>query len=171
MRVLLRILRLLLVVIVIVGLLLSGGLWLFVQRTLPQTSGMLSVSGLANKVEVIRDTWGVPHIYAQSLDDLFFAQGYVMAQDRLWQMEFNRRVGAGRISEFAGKSTLKQDILLRALGLHRSAEADVQHLDASSKQALEAYARGVNAFVETHRDRLPLEFAVLNTAGGAIIQC
>lgn len=169
MPLLLRILRTVILLLIIAGLLLSGGLWVVVQRTLPQTSGNLSVSGLAGKVEVMRDRWGVPHIYAQSWDDLFFAQGYVVAQDRLWQMEFNRRVAAGRVSEFGGQATLKDDILLRALGLRRSAEADVQRLDGRSKQALDAYARGVNAFAETHRDRLPLEYAVLNTLGGANI--
>ena len=163
-----RFLRNLVILIVVAGLVISGGLWVAVQRTLPQTSGDLSVNGLKSSVEVIRDTWGVPHIYAQNADDLFFAQGYVMAQDRLWQMEFNRHVAAGRVSEFGGKATLKDDILLRALGLRRTAEADVQKLDAASKQALEAFARGVNAFAETHRDRLPLEFTLLGAAGANI---
>jgi len=166
----LRFVRLLLVVIIIVGLLAGGGLYVMVQHTLPQTSGNLAVSGLASSVEVIRDRWGVPHIYAQNLDDLFFAQGYVMAQDRLWQMEFNRRVAAGRISEFAGSGTLKDDILLRSLGLYRVAQATVQRLSPQTLRILDAYGRGVNAFVDTHRDRLPLEFTVLNTVGGANIQ-
>jgi penicillin G amidase len=164
----LRLLRNLVILSVVAGLVVSGGLWLAVQRTLPQTSGTLSVNGLKSSVEVIRDTWGVPHVYAQNADDLFFAQGYVMAQDRLWQMEFNRHVAAGRVSEFGGKATLKDDILLRALGLHRTAEADVQKLDVASKLALEAFARGVNAFADTHRDRLPLEFTLLGAAGATI---
>ncbi len=167
MRSLLRVVRFLVVVLLIAGLFLSAGGWFVVQRTLPQTAGRLVVPGLRNGVEVVRDAWGVPHIYAQSSDDAFFAQGYVVAQDRLWQMEFNRRVAAGRVSEFGGRATLKDDILLRALGLRRSAEVDVQRLDDASRRALEAYARGVNAFVESHRDRLPLEFTLLNTVGGA----
>ena len=165
---LLRLLRNLVILCVVAGLVVSGGLWVAVQRTLPQTSGNLLVNGLTSSVEVIRDTWGVPHVYAQNADDLFFAQGYVMAQDRLWQMEFNRHVAAGRVSEFGGKATLKDDILLRALGLRRTAEADVQKLDAASKQALEAFARGVNAFADTHRDRLPLEFTLLGAVGANI---
>lgn len=170
MRSLLRLLRILAVALVIAGLLLSAGAWIMVQRTLPQTSGTLAVPGLRSSVEVIRDAWGVPHIYAQSADDALFAQGYIVAQDRLWQMEFNRRMAAGRISEFGGQATLKDDILLRSLGLRRSAEADVQRLDDASRRALEAYARGVNAFADSHRDRLPLEFTLLNTVGGADIE-
>ncbi len=168
MKRLLRLLRNLVILSVVAGLVIGGGLWVAVQRTLPQTSGNLSVTGLKSSVEVIRDTWGVPHVYAQNADDLFFAQGYVMAQDRLWQMEFNRHIAAGRVSEFGGKATLKDDILLRALGLRRTAEADVQRLDAASKQALQAFARGVNAFADTHRDRLPLEFTLLGVAGANI---
>ena len=160
-------LRNLLVILVVVGLLLGGGASWLVRRTLPQTRGSLAVSGLAAPVDVIRDSWGVPHIYAQNLDDLFFAQGYVVAQDRLWQMEFNRLVAAGRLSEFGGESVLKDDILLRSLGLYRTAQASVQRLPSEDRRILDAFARGVNAFADTHRNNMPLEFTVLNTLGRA----
>ncbi len=164
-----RLLRLLVILLVVLALAVAGSLYLVVQRTLPQTGGNVAVAGLKDRVEVIRDKWGVPHIYAQNLDDLFFAQGYVTAQDRLWQLEFNRRVAAGRLSEFGGKGTLEDDIYLRTIGLYRSAQVDVEAMMPKDRAVLEAYARGVNAFIETHRSSLPLEFAVLNTLGGAKI--
>ena len=80
------------------------------NRSLAQIDGELEVAGLREPVEVIRDEWGVPHIYAQNDDDLFFAQGYVMAQDRLWQMEMHRRIGSGRLSEIFGEKTLKKTL-------------------------------------------------------------
>lgn len=165
-----RFVRALLIILVIAGLLLAGGLYLLIQRTLPQTSGKLAVAGLAQAVEVIRDTWGVPHLYAQSTDDLFFAQGYVMAQDRLWQMDFNRRVAAGRLSEFGGQATLSTDVYMRTLGLYRSARADLPLLSTRERAVLESFARGVNAFIDTHRSTLPLEYTILNTVGGARIE-
>src|SRR5574337_834496 len=97
---------LVLVVIVVVG---GGtGYWLM-KTSLPQIQGTISVPGLKSRVEVVRDPMGVPHIYADNADDLFFAQGYVQAQDRLWQMEFNRRVGTGTLSDVLGAATIKQD--------------------------------------------------------------
>ena len=162
-------LRSLLVILVVAGLLLGGGVSWLVRRTLPQTRGNLAVSGLAAPVEVIRDSWGVPHIYAQNLDDLFFAQGYVLAQDRLWQMEFNRLVAAGRLSEFGGKSALKDDILLRSLGLYRMAQASVQRLS----RKIGAYSTRLpvaSTLSPTPTQRLPLEFTLLNTIGGADLQ-
>jgi len=142
-------------------LLLVGGVYVVVERPMPQLSGTLYVEGLKDRVEVIRDRWGVPHIYAQNEEDLFFAQGYVTAQDRLWQMDLNRRAGHGRLSEIFGKVALKADKAVRTLGLHRFAKASAQNLSPWARQIVEAYARGVNAFISAHRDRLPLEFMIL----------
>ena len=139
----------------------SSGIYYFLRRSLPQTSGTVRALGLKDQVEVIRDRWGVPHIYAQNTDDLFFAQGYVHAQDRLWQMELQRRIGSGRLSEIFGEIALDTDRFVRVLGFRRAAEADRTALRPETSQVLESYARGVNAFVETHRDRLPLEFIIL----------
>jgi penicillin amidase len=151
----------LLLVVLVLLLILGGIAYLFVRRSFPQVNGVLSVAGLQDRVEVYRDTWGVPHIYAKSEYDLFFAQGYVHAQDRLWQMEFNRRVGAGRLSEVLGEATLESDRFLRTIGLYRAAQADLEVLPEQVIGMLQAYADGVNAFIDTHRDRLPLEFIML----------
>lgn len=167
MNTLLRILGVLVVIVVVIALVAGSSLYMVVQRSLPQTSGTLAIAGLQDSVEVIRDEWGVPHIYAQNQDDLFFAEGYVMAQDRLWQMEFNRRVAAGRLSEFGGASTLNEDILLRSLGLYRTAQTSIEHISPQALRPMEAFARGINAFADTHKNSLPLEFTVLNTLGGA----
>ena len=147
--------------LLVIAVVLAGvGAW-FVRRPWPQVNGTLAVSGLQASVEVIRDEWGVPHIYAQNEHDLFFAQGYVHAQDRLWHMEFNRRIGNGTLSAALGDATLDTDRFLRTIGLRRAAEKDWASLDDDTRAILEAYAAGVNAYIETHRDRLPLEFTIL----------
>lgn len=135
--------------------------YLILERSFPTTDGTLSVAGLQDKVEVYRDRWGIPHIYAQNAHDLFFAQGYVTAQDRLWQMEFSRRIGHGTLSEVLGEATLDTDRFIRTLGWPRTAQIEAQTLEGDAKAALEAYAAGVNAFIESHKDTLPPEFFVL----------
>lgn len=162
MRVLRKIVLGILVLVLVFALLLAGGAYfVFIRSTFPQTNGTVRVAGLGDSVDVYRDKWGVPHIYAENEHDLFFAQGYVHAQDRLWQMEFNRRVGAGRLSEVLGESTLTSDRFLRTIGLYRAAQADLQVLPAEVINALQAYADGVNAFITTHQNNLPLEFTLL----------
>jgi penicillin amidase len=136
------------------------------RRPLPKVNGTLRLradgdSPLHAPVEIVRDNWGVPHIYAQNLDDLFFAQGYVHAQDRLWQMELNRRVAHGRLSEIFGRIAIDTDRLIRTLGFTRAAQNDLAHLDAEAERALKAYALGVNTFVEANANRLPVEFTLL----------
>jgi penicillin amidase len=149
------------VVLLAVALILAGvGTW-FVRRPWPQVKGTIAVAGLSAPVTVIRDQLGVPNLYAENEHDLFFAQGYVHAQDRLWQMEFNRRIGSGTLSAILGEATLDTDRFLRTLGLRRAAERDWAQTDADTRAILEAYAAGVNAYVDTHRDRLPLEFTLL----------
>jgi penicillin amidase len=148
----------LLVIVIVLG---SVGVW-FVRRPWPQVNGTISVSGLSAPVKVMRDQWGVPHIYAQNEHDLIFAQGYVHAQDRLWQMEISRRIGSGTFSEIVGSRTvLGLDYFFRTLGLRRVAEKSWPDLDSEYRTILEDYAEGVNAYVETHRNRLPIEFTIL----------
>src|SRR6185295_15923561 len=121
--------------------------------------GTLTVTGLNAPVEVIRDTWGVPHITAQSTDDLFFAQGYVMAQDRLWQMEMWRRAGEGRLAEVAGPAAVARDRVARLLkyrGPFDDREWTSYHPDG--KRIFTAFVNGVNAYITQHKDRLPIEF-------------
>ncbi|MFC2031459.1 penicillin acylase family protein, partial [Chloroflexota bacterium] len=92
--------------------------WLL-RRPLPRTRGVLRFEGLDGEIEILRDPWGVPHIYASNSHDLFFAQGFVHAQDRLWQMELNRRIVAGRLSEVIGPRSVPVDRWVRTLGMRR----------------------------------------------------
>ena len=149
-----------LVVLALLVVLAITAFW-FVRRGWPQTEGEIAVAGLTAPVEVIRDAWGVPHIYAANEADLFFAQGYVHAQDRLWQMEFNRHVGSGRMAELFGRPALGTDRYLRTLGMRRNAERSLQLLGPEARAILESYARGVNAYLDAHRGALPVEFSIL----------
>jgi penicillin amidase len=135
--------------------------WWFVYRPLPQIDGTASLPGLQNEVTVERDLWGVPHIRAASVEDLAEAQGYVMAQDRLWQMDLLRRAARGTLSEVLGAATLTIDKQFRTFGFSRAAERDVTLLDPEARKVMEAYARGVNKFIEQHQKSLPLEFSLL----------
>ncbi len=138
--------------------LFAAGLYWLATSSLPMVNGNLRVSGLGAPVDVVRDREGVPHIYAGSEADAYFALGFVHAQDRLWQMEMNRRIVAGRLSEVLGPSAVKTDEFLRTLGVRRSAERQFAHLDAPTQLALQRYADGVNAFLATRRGALPVEF-------------
>lgn len=142
---------------------LAGIVYLW-RRPLPVIQGNLRLAALRAPVEIIRDRWGVPHIYAQNDDDLFFAQGFVHAQDRLWQMELNRRIPAGRLAEIVGEFAYSTDRLLRILGVYRAAENDYARLSENGQRILERYARGVNTFLDTHFNKLPLEFTLLRFA-------
>ncbi|NTU83222.1 MAG: penicillin acylase family protein [Chloroflexales bacterium] len=132
-----------------------------IRRPLPRISGSLPLTGLTSRAIVRRDRWGVPHISAESNADLFAALGYVHAQDRLWQMELNRRTGHGRLAEIFGPIALSSDQFVRTLGFSRVARREVDLLDDETRAIVEAYVRGVNACVEALRGRLPLEFAIL----------
>ncbi|MGB7608324.1 MAG: penicillin acylase family protein, partial [Candidatus Sulfotelmatobacter sp.] len=134
----------------------------FVARSaLPQLDGNLAVKGLSAPVKVTRDSHGVPAIEAATLEDLFLAQGYVTAQDRLWQMDIMRRFAAGELSEILGLDTLKIDREQRILGLRAAARKSLQAASARDRAYFDAYARGVNAFIESHESSLPIEFRIL----------
>src|SRR6266699_3038910 len=139
----------------------AGAYYYFVQRPLPKKKGDLVLEGLHEPVEIIFDRFGVPHIYAENEDDLFFAQGYVHAQDRLWQMELNRRTGSGRLSEIFGEVAIEADRFCRRLGMHRAARAEEARLPEHNRRILDAYARGVNAYIERNKNNLPVEFTLL----------
>ena len=128
---------------------------------LPQVEGTAEIAGLKERVEIIRDRWGVPHIYAADLEDLFFAQGYVQAQDRLWQMEANRRLADGRLSEIFGEAAFEADRFVRTVGIARAAANDLACLSLESRSLLDAYLRGVNTYMEMNPRKLPLEFVLL----------
>jgi penicillin G amidase len=135
------------------------------HQSLPQRTGEIEVATLKQEVVIKRDQWGVPYIKAATLDDLFFAQGYVTAQDRLWQMDFLRRAAKGELAEILGagndNSLLELDKLQRSIGLWRAAKDTLSQLNPRTQAALAAYSRGVNDYVAAHRDRLPLEFKLL----------
>ncbi len=137
----------------------KAGLTWISRRRLPTLEGALELPGLRAPVEVLRDPWGVPHIYAESLADLFMAQGFVHAQDRLWQMEMNRRLAAGRLAELLGPAAVDADRRMRTLLLRRVAEQEVALLSPETLTLLEAYAAGVNACID--REHLPIEFLLL----------
>jgi penicillin amidase len=152
--------------LVLLVAMLSAAAWLYsiARSALPQLDGSVAVPGLSAKVRVVRDARGVPTIEAASLNDLFFAQGYVTAQDRLWQMDAMRRASAGELAEILGPNLLKVDREQRILGLRAGAQNAEKAMSARDRAFFEAYARGVNAFIESHRDRLSLEFRLLKYA-------
>jgi penicillin G amidase len=154
-----------LVVILLAAAAVGGGaLWLkhAIRASLPQIDGSVQLRGISAEVTVRRDDHGVPHIEAANLDDLFAAQGYVTAQDRLWQMDMTRRYVAGEIAEVLGKGLVAHDRVQRLLEMRPTAERVVAGLDERDRRILDDYARGVNAFVAAHQDTLPAEFGVLH---------
>lgn len=132
-----------------------------VTKSFPQTQGAIIASGLHSPVDVYRDDYGIPHIKAQDDHDLMFATGYVHAQDRLWQMDIARRAGEGRLSEVFGSATVEYDKLFRTLNLRGVADKIMEKLHPDSWGMLEAYTEGVNAFIDTHKGRYPIEFDML----------
>jgi penicillin amidase len=135
--------------------------WNEVNKRLPTINGTAQLAGLTANVSVTRDKNGVPHISAANLQDLYMAQGYVHAQDRLYQMFFFRTVGQGRLSELISSGYVSSDRFLRIIGFRRAAEAETAKLRPDVRQALEWYSQGINAFVHSHRDNLPLELMLL----------
>jgi penicillin G amidase len=135
--------------------------YLAVRSALPQLDGSAIVKGLSSPVDVVRDAHGVPSIEAANLEDLFFAQGYVTAQDRLWQMDVMRRFGAGELAEILGPDLLKIDRAQRILGLRAAAKKSLGLASQRDRAYLDAYANGVNAFVRDHGKSLPIEFRIL----------
>jgi len=152
------------ILILLVLLVVGGGGWLYwrARASLPQLDGTVQVAGLSAPVEVLRDARGVPHLRASSPQDLFFAQGYVTAQDRLWQMDLSRRLAEGELSEIFGELTRRLDIENRTLGFRRVSERALAELSPEARAPLTAYASGVNAFIASHRSRLPIEFLLLH---------
>ena len=133
-----------------------------ITKSYPVTSGSVEVSAIHSEVKIYRDDYGVPHIYASTEYDAYYAVGYVQAQDRLWQMELIRRAGEGRLSEILGEPALKIDKMFRTLGLWRQAQRTAPTIDAKTRLALEAYADGVTNYIVTHKGKYPVEFDLLN---------
>jgi penicillin amidase len=160
-----------LIVIVVLGLVLTAvGAYYFgsylpntvAPKSFPQTEGEIQLEGLNAPVNIYRDDMGIPHIYATTSHDLFFAQGYVHAQDRFWQMDTWRHIGSGTLSEMFGAGQVETDTFLRTLGWRVTAEQEYAGLDADSKAIIDSYTAGVNAYIQDHdTTALSLEYAIL----------
>jgi penicillin amidase len=131
------------------------------RLSLPQLDGRFETDGLSAPVEVIRDANGVPHIYGETDVDVFFGLGVAHAQDRLWQMEFTRRVAQGRLSEILGNSTVSLDEFFRTLNFERYAEASLSKLPPTSRKLFDAYAAGINSIIQSTSWSWPPEFVLL----------
>jgi penicillin amidase len=164
-RLILRVVVGLLVLAALVGVALAAARFLVIPRAFPQVEGAHSLPGLTAPVDIYRDSMGIPHIYASSEHDLLMAQGFVHAQDRFWQMEFQRRIGSGRLSEVLGEAALPQDRYIRTVGWQRTAAIEAASLEPTERALLEAYAAGVNAYLETHPGSKGLEFTILGLTG------
>jgi len=153
-------------VVVVIVMSLVAARVVIMRRPFPKTKGSVKVQGLHATVEIYRDSDGVPHIYADTLYDLFFAQGYVHAQDRFWQMDFYRRAGAGRISELFGEATLGIDKYLRTLGFKQIVEQEYAGLQEDTRQAIEAYTAGINAYIVDRKPaKMGIQYALLELQG------
>jgi penicillin amidase len=150
-----------LIVAVLVAMTLAAA-YLYARGSLPVLNGTIVVEGLSGPVDIIRDADAIPHIFASTRLDSLYGLGYVHAQDRLWQMEFQRRIGFGRLSEIFGPTTLPQDRVLRTIGFGRAARTAWARMPPSRKIEIDAYVAGVNAFLAAHRrSALPPEFTLL----------
>ena len=157
MRVLKWILGILLGLIVVT---LAGG-YAYLRSTLPDYNGELTVPGITKPVDIIRDTYGMPHIYAQTDNDAYFAVGYCMAQDRLFQMDLARRLSKGRLAEILGKDLVSVDKFFRTITAGKSFDDIVADYTPETRSAVNAYAAGVNYFIAHHKGPLPIEFSIL----------
>ncbi|HRQ11349.1 MAG TPA: penicillin acylase family protein [Trueperaceae bacterium] len=152
--------RVVLVLLLLVVVLVAGG-YFYLRTSLPKVSGEVRVEGLEGPVEIVRDADAVPHIYASSHADAVFGLGFVHAQDRLWQMEFQRRVGSGRLSEVIGEATVSTDRFIRTLGIEQAAESGLEALSPEARGLIDAYVAGINAYLAQRRGALPVEFLLL----------
>ncbi|MEV1247357.1 penicillin acylase family protein [Nonomuraea sp. NPDC049750] len=158
-----------LTVVLVLALVLAGVLVYTVRRSFPQVDGAVRLPGLTGNVEIYRDKAGIPQIYADTAEDLFMAQGFVHAQDRFWEMDFRRHVTSGRLSELFGKATLDNDKAIRTMGWRKVAEQELPELGESTGRYLDAYAKGVNAWLQANpnaSDR-SLEYSVLKVQNGS----
>lgn len=157
--------RILLEVIGAIGILCLAGigfLYLYVRSGQPQVDGQLALAGLDAPVTITRDAMGVPHIHAQNIHDLYLAQGFAMAQDRLWQMDLMRRLGEGRLAQVFGAAALPLDEENHRLGLPHAIQENAAHLKPREAALLEAFAQGVNDFITQRHNHLPLAFQLLH---------
>ncbi|MBM3925099.1 MAG: penicillin acylase family protein, partial [SAR202 cluster bacterium] len=130
------------------------------KKALPDITSTLKFPGLLAPVEILRDAWGIPHVRAQNTHDAFFGQAFAAAQDRLWHMDYDRHRAHGRWAEFVGKPGLDNDLLMRRFRLDASARDDYAFIASDARAMLDAYAEGVNAFIQT-TETLPVEYQIV----------
>ena len=147
--------------LVLALLVAAGGGYLWLRSSLPLLNGEITVAGPVANIEIIRDRHAVPHIKAENAENVYFGLGFAHAQDRLFQMDFMRRLGAGKLSEVVGPATLRVDRMMRVLALYRLAEESVARLSPPARRMLTAYSAGINAFLTDSAATLPPEFLVL----------
>jgi len=143
-------------------ILISVFIYIRIRISLPERKGVIKIKGLKDKVFLHFDKYGIPSIEAKYIDDAIFAIGYLHAQDRMFQMDFLRRVALGELSEIFGEKTFKVDSFFRVLGIKRIAEKGAEKLLPIEKRILESYTRGINTYLERRKAQLPLEFLLLN---------
>src|SRR5262245_60493199 len=131
------------------------------KQVLAQLDGEIRAPQLKQPVEVLRDAWGVPHIYAKSQDDLFFAQGFVTAQDRLFQLDLWRRIGVGQTSELFGEQAIEADRFARLMLYRGDMDAEWRSYSSDAKSIATAFVDGINAYIDHVADKLPVEFQIL----------
>ena len=157
-------------ILILAILLGAGGTYYFKRylpntvapKSFPQIDGEVQLEGLDGPVDIYRDHMGIPHIYATTPHDLFFAQGYVHAQDRFWQMDFYRHVGEGRTAEMFGASQVETDMFLTTLGWRKTSLEEYEALSPESKAILSSYANGVNSYIKgKENNQLSLEYEIL----------
>jgi penicillin G amidase len=156
------------VAVLVVLVLVAGlvGATMLVRHSFPQTTGTIKVPGLDHQVRVLRDGQGIPQVYASTSHDLFYAQGYVQAQDRFFEMDVRRHTTAGRLSELFGKKTLQVDETIRTMGWRRVAEQELSRLSPQTQAYLQAFSDGVNAYIHSHTpDEMSLEYSALARTG------
>lgn len=171
MRWLVRFLIALILLVVVIGGVLGFVVNRWMYGPIPQHDGEITVDGLNGTVTILRDDWGVPHIYASSSHDLFFAQGYTQAQDRWWQMEFFRAIGRGELQELTGRnpSVMGQDVFIRTVGWLQSARHDLEAMDTQTQAYVQAFADGVNAYISSRpASELAFEYNILGVTGVTI---
>jgi len=160
-----KIIKKILVALFILIFITAIGAYLYVNhiqtKAIPNYSENVKLKGLKNKVTIYRDNYGIPHIYAQNDEDLYRATGYVLAQDRLWQMDLIRRATQGKLSEIFGKDMIKADYLLRSLRMTQKSKKLIKKTDKKIIKAVEAFADGINQYIENNIDNLPVEFTIL----------
>lgn len=143
----------------VVGFLVFFPIYFYLSK--PKHAGKISLPGLKGEVKIITDFWGVPHIYAENEEDLFFTCGFIHASERMWQMDLIRRTGFGRLAELFGQTVLERDKYARVMGLKEAAKRDLQNLSPQMKDVLYAYSRGINSWLNTRKGKWPPEFFVM----------